>query len=294
MSDVDNEPPKISDVKISNLTSSGFTVTCTVTDNVGIDRVQFPTWTIYKDQDDLDSGWWSVGKSTGTSSGSVYTYVIKTADHNNESGKYAVDIYAFDTSGNKTMVSAPSTIVPDENSSNPTTSTKEDQSIIANSVIKTIGNKSFSLGASAPGKLTYKSNNKKVATINSSGKVKIKGAGIATITINASATANYNAASKQVTVTVRPKKVALKSLANSKKGKLKVKWKKGSEISGYKIQIARNADFTNAQTVTVKKASATSMTVKVKKGKTYWVRIQTYKGVVDSAWSKSKKIKIRK
>ena len=176
----------------------------------------------------------------------------------------------------------------------PDTPTKKAQSITANSVIKTVGQKAFSLGAVAPGKLTYKSSNTKVATINASGKVTIKGAGITKITINAAATSSYEAASKQVTITVRPRSVTLKSLANSKKGKLLIKWKKGSGISGYKIQIAQNANFEGAKTYTIKTAGTVSKSVSVKKGKTYWVRIQTYKGSVSSGWSSIKKIKIKK
>ena len=49
----DNTKPVISNVKISNLTSEGYTVTCTATDNYKIDRVQFPTWTAANEQDDI-------------------------------------------------------------------------------------------------------------------------------------------------------------------------------------------------------------------------------------------------
>ena len=52
------------------------------------------------------------------------------------------------------------------------------------------------------GKISYKSSDKNVATVSSSGKVSIKGIGTAEITITASETANYAAGSKTVTINV--------------------------------------------------------------------------------------------
>ena len=41
----DTTKPTISNVSITNLTSNGYTVSCTVSDNVGVTSVKFPTWT---------------------------------------------------------------------------------------------------------------------------------------------------------------------------------------------------------------------------------------------------------
>ena len=49
----DTSRPVISDVKITDVDGTGYTVSCKVTDNVNIDRVQFPTWTSNNGQDDL-------------------------------------------------------------------------------------------------------------------------------------------------------------------------------------------------------------------------------------------------
>lgn len=65
----DTTSPVISNIKITNKSNSGFTVTCTVTDNAGVDRVQFPVWTRNKGQDDLDPDWWSSNKSRGSKNG---------------------------------------------------------------------------------------------------------------------------------------------------------------------------------------------------------------------------------
>ena len=65
-----------------------------------------------------------------------------------------------------------------------------------------LGSKAFSLGAKAPGKLTYKSSNTRVAVVDRYGKVTAKGTGTVKITISAASSSNYNAASKTVTVKV--------------------------------------------------------------------------------------------
>lgn len=61
----------------------------------------------------------------------------------------------------------------------------------------------------------------------------------------------------------------------AKKKSLKVSWKKVSNITGYKLQVARKKSFKKAKTYTVKK---TKKTIKgLKKKKTYYLRIRTYK-----------------
>lgn len=96
----DNTNPVISDVKISNLTSEGYTVTCTATDNYKIDRVQFPTWTAANEQDDLIKDWWSNVKCRGVQNGNTFSFTVKRSDHNGEYGVYRTHIYAYDKAGN--------------------------------------------------------------------------------------------------------------------------------------------------------------------------------------------------
>lgn len=106
--DVDTEPPVISDVKISNLTNSGYTVTCTVKDNEQVVSVTMPTWSVANGQDDLK--WYEA-----TISGNTATCYIKTENHNNESGIYLTHIYAYDDLGNSTSTSAGEIDVPVRN-----------------------------------------------------------------------------------------------------------------------------------------------------------------------------------
>jgi len=105
-------------------------------------------------------------------------------------------------------------------------------------------------------------------------------------------------ASKSKTI-YRLSQPAIKSLKNSAAGKMTVKWGKNSKASGYKIQYSLKKDFSNASTVTVKGKDTVSKTIKgLKKGKTYYVRIRTYKTVKSktyySAWSAKKSLKIKK
>ena len=93
----DTTKPTISNVKISDITDTGYTVTCTVSDNVGVTKVQFPTWTDANGQDDLK---WH----NGTISGNTATYRVNISDHNNERGcYYNTHIYAYDAAGNEAV-----------------------------------------------------------------------------------------------------------------------------------------------------------------------------------------------
>lgn len=108
----DTENPVISDYKVTSLTTTGYTVSCTVTDNTSVDRVQFPTWTTKDGQDDIIPAWQTNSTASGTQNGNTYTYRVNTANHNNESGIYNTHIYAFDKYGNSSCVELNSIEVP--------------------------------------------------------------------------------------------------------------------------------------------------------------------------------------
>lgn len=95
-------------------------------------------------------------------------------------------------------------------------------------------------------------------------------------------------------------KPAIASLKSSKKGRLTVKWKKGSGISGYQISYSTSSKFTKSTTksVTITKAGSTAKTLtKLKSKKKYYVRIRVYKkqkgGKLYGAWSPVKSTKVR-
>ena len=107
INNTDTTKPVISNVKIKNITSSSYTVSCTATDNVGIDRVQFPTWTGNKGQDDLASTWWTNTSVRGSKNGNTYSFTVYISAHNNERGNYYTHIYAYDKAGNYQVYGCP-------------------------------------------------------------------------------------------------------------------------------------------------------------------------------------------
>jgi hypothetical protein len=98
----DSTKPTITDVTVSDVSAAGYTITCKVTDNWGVSKVAFPTWTVANDQDDLPADFMNTQK--GTKNGNTYTFRVKASDHNNEGGKYVTHIYAVDKGGNTTKL----------------------------------------------------------------------------------------------------------------------------------------------------------------------------------------------
>lgn len=98
----DSQMPVISDVAVTDISAAGYTVTCKITDNWGLKKVAFPTWTVANDQDDLPADF--MNTQQGTKNGSTYTFRVKASDHNNETGKYVTHIYAVDKGGNTVRV----------------------------------------------------------------------------------------------------------------------------------------------------------------------------------------------
>ena len=92
----DTVKPRISNVKVTHITSEGYTVSCNVSDNVGVTRVAFPTWTSQKGQDDITDPW-----PDGSLNNGIATYSVRVSDHNNERDcEYITHIYAYDAAGN--------------------------------------------------------------------------------------------------------------------------------------------------------------------------------------------------
>jgi len=102
---MENTPPVISNVKVTNISSSGYDVSCTVTDDA-VDRVLFPTWTNANGQDDLI---WHEGKLNGNTA----SFRVNVSDHKGETGNYTTHIYAYDTSGNSSSANAGTIVVKD-------------------------------------------------------------------------------------------------------------------------------------------------------------------------------------
>ena len=184
-------------------------------------------------------------------------------------------------------------------SQNPSTTNKlKKQKItkVSSTYKKSVG-QSFTLKPKAKGKITYKTGNKKVATVNSKGKVTVKGTGKATITVTAKATSTYSKSVKKITVYGVPKKPEMKKLTAGKK-KFTVQWKKDKKADGYQVQYSTDKKFKkNVKSVNVSKKSTKATVKKLKKGKTYRVRVRSYKKINGkkyySGWGKVKSVKVK-
>ncbi len=123
------------------------------------------------------------------------------------------------------------------------------------------------------------SNNKKVGQ----GSVAVTGKG------------NYTG-SKTVKFNILPKANKISKLTNKKGKKLVVKFSKSTGAKGYEVSYSTNKKFKSAKKKTTKKSSITL--IKLKKGKTYYVRVRPYAKIgkknVYGAYSKAVRIKIVK
>ena len=92
----DNIAPEISDVVVSNITSNGYTVSCTASDNKELTAIYFAVF--HKDDNSDNAKWYK--QETGNSA----SLTVDISEFNNRTGGYYTFIYAFDASGNYAYV----------------------------------------------------------------------------------------------------------------------------------------------------------------------------------------------
>ena len=144
----------------------------------------------------------------------------------------------------------------------------------------------------------YASDAKNVATVDNKGRVTVKGAGIAHITITADETETKNATTTKITVTVLPKQTEIRR-AVAKNGGIQVKWKADPQVNGYQVQYSTDPKFKkDSRHETMKQNQVQQCTLqKVTAGKTYYVRVRSYKTVGNkklySEFSKKTIVKIK-
>ncbi len=90
----------------------------------------------------------------------------------------------------------------------------------------------------------------------------------------------------------RPSRAKIKSAKNSKKRSIVLKIKKLKNAKRYQIQYAKNRKFKNVKSKRIKKATYTIKKLQI--GRTYYVRVRGINGTKKGAWSKIKKVKIKK
>lgn len=167
---------------------------------------------------------------------------------------------------------------------------------INRSTLSLTAGKSSTLKAADPVKSSYRisvawsSSNKKIATVNSSGKVTAKSAGKVTITARIS-----NGQRSTCTVTVKPKTNKISKLKKSGKNSIKISWTKVSGTTKYQVYMStkKKSGYQKIKTASAKSSSYTK--TKLKKKKTYYFKVRSYKRVGGknyySAFSAVKSIK---
>jgi endo-1,4-beta-xylanase len=96
----------------------------------------------------------------------------------------------------------------------------------------------------------------------------------------------------------KPKKVSSLTVKSAKSKKLSVSFKKVSGAKGYVITYSTSKKFTSSTTKKVAVTSTKKTLTKLKKGKTYYVKVRAYKTdstgkKIYGAYSKVKKIKVK-
>ena len=89
--------PTITNAKVSNVSSDGYTVTVTFDAQEGVSSLQLPTWTEKNGQDDLV--WHNASVS-----GNTATFHVKASDHKGETGSYITHIYLTDKKGRRAPI----------------------------------------------------------------------------------------------------------------------------------------------------------------------------------------------
>ena len=113
-------------------------------------------------------------------------------------------------------------------------------------------------------------------------------------------TASTGNGTAKTLATYRVARPAISSVKNSASKKMTVKWGKNAKATGYQIQYSLSSSFASGnKAVTITSASTVSRVIgSLTKGKTYYVRIRTYKTVGStkywSEWSAKKSVKISK
>ena len=108
----DTKPPEITGYEATNVTTAGFTVSLSATDNVGLSRATFAVWASANGQDDITL-------AAGVLNGSTFSYTVNTADHGGAYGDYNVEITVYDALGNSAVLTDYIIYVPPDDSEPP-------------------------------------------------------------------------------------------------------------------------------------------------------------------------------
>ena len=149
ITNIDKTAPTATNIEIKNVTPAGYDVyVYGVKDNgSGVNRVQFPTWTEAKGQDDIQPNWQTGASSKGTkqADGTTWVYHVNITDHKTEAGEYNTHIYAYDNLGNGKCIGTQKVTIPmvkityDENYVKNGTTNKQTVEKVYNTELGTLG-----------------------------------------------------------------------------------------------------------------------------------------------------------
>lgn len=293
----DRVSPIISNVKVTNISEEGYTVTCTVTDNVEVAKVQFPTWTAVNGQDDLASDWWNNTSIRGTVNGSQVTFRVNTSEHNGEVGVYRTHIYAIDSSENSVCYEIPDIVIEKAPVLQaPKTLSAE---LYGYDDVKL----SWSKSTDADGYNIYykKSTASKYTKLASTTSLTYKKNDLADGTKYAFKIVPYYLSNGQKVESANSKAISIYTLkkldapkiAKASSTQVKVSWSDISGESGYQLSVADSKTKTNIVSTT----TAVSKTRNATKNKTYYYKVRAYRTVdgkkIYGPWSDVKGYNLR-
>jgi hypothetical protein len=248
--------------------------------------------TIINDNGTIDTKAASDGTSIFGNDGD-YSVVVSATGYPELSFTLTIDTTPATTEAPSTT--APTTEAPASTTTAPSTTTPT--ATTTKAVTKTYGDKAFSVKKSGA---TYKSSNANVISVSSAGKATIKGVGKTIITVKTATKTT------KTTYVVKPGKIASKSIKakNSSSKKIKVTWTKKAGLGAtaskayYQIQYSTSKKFTKktTKTITVKGNTSSKTISKLKKNKTYYVRMRGYDKTNQKAgaWSAVQTVKVKK
>ena len=121
-----------------------------------------------------------------------------------------------------------------------------------------------------------------------------KAVGTATVTVTGK---GAYTGSVKATFKILPKKTTLKTVISPKTRQLKATYSKVSGVTGYQVTYSTSSKFTKAATKSVNVKGTSKVISKLTKGKTYYVKVRTYKTVGKtkyySGYSAVKKITVK-
>lgn len=300
-------PPVVTYARVTNVSPTGYIVECEAKDDSIVQTLRIGTW---NDVIGIDAAHWE----NKTATNGKASFNITISDFNNaQNTTYYTNVYAIDKCGNvsegiragNTYIAAPTPIpthtpiptlpTPTHTPAPTSTPTPMPRTSLAKAKI-TVKDQVYTGKALKPAvRVKYGSKTLKKGTDYTVTYKNNKVIGTAAVTVKGKG--DYTGTAK-VTFKINPKAVTGLKLAAGK-GKLTASWKKpAGGVGGYQLQYALKKSFEGGKKVTVSKSSTIKATLKsLKAGKTYYVRIRTYKKVGKttywSAWSAAKQAKVK-